>query len=148
MLHNTKMRLWTAGLLAVLAGAAAAAGPMPLEVTVADLTAAGVADAVEVEPAGERFGAPVRYFRSSETLPEGAAKKDCADCADLIAVYAADSPDVPGWASEPRQQFVKVGARLQLRAYIVSKKRIVTVTAVSEATMRRISEHLVAKFSK
>lgn len=148
MRHNTKISLWTIGVLAAMAGTAFAAGPEPLDVTADDLTAAGAVGVVEVAPAGDRFGAPVWYFRSAEKLSDADAKKDCADCADLIAVYAADVPSVPGWESEKSQQFIKVGGRLQLRTYIPSKKRIVTVTAVSEATMRKISAHLVAKFSK
>ncbi len=148
MRHNAKITLWTAALLALSAGAVLAAAPEPLEVTADDLVAAGVAEVVEVAPAGDRFAPPVKYFRSPERLSEADAKKDCADCADLIAVYAVESPTVPGWHSEKSQQFVKVGGRLQLRTYIPSTKRIVTVTAVSETTMRKISAHLVQKFSK
>lgn len=148
MRHNVKTSLWMAALLVLTAGVAIAAGPEPLEVTADDLVAAGVADAVEVAPAGDRFAPPMRYFRSSESLSEADAKKDCGDCGDLIAVYAVESPGVPGWDSEKSQQFVKIGGRLQLRAYIPSTKRIVTVTAVNEQTLRKISRHLVDKFSK
>lgn len=148
MRHNTKISLWTIGLLAAMAWPAFAAGPKALDVTAADLSAAGVPDVTDVAPAGDRFAPPVKYFRSSETLDENATKKDCADCADLIAVYAAEASAVPGWNSDARQQFIKVGGRLQLRTYIPSQKRIITVTAVSEQTMRKISKHLVEKFSK
>ena len=148
MRHNVKTSLWTAGILVAMAGTALAAVPNPLEVTAADLAEAGVEGAVDVAPAGDRFAPPMRYFRSSEKLSEADAKKDCADCADLIAVYAADVATVPGWTKEKVQQFQKVGARLQLRTYIPSTRRVVTVTAVSESTMRKISAQLVAKFSK
>ena len=147
MRHNVKTPLWTAAALLALAWPAFAAGPETFDVTVEDLAAAGVADAVEVETSGDRFAPPVNYFRSSETLSAGEAKKDCSDCADLIAVYAAETGGAPGWYGESTQ-FIKMGGRLQVRAYIPSTKRIVTVTAVSEATARKISTHLVAKFSK
>lgn len=148
MRHNTKTHLWTIGLLAAMAWPALADGPKALDVSVDDLTAAGVAGVTEVATAGDRFAPPMRYFRSSEKLSEADAKKDCADCADLIAVYAADVATVPGWTKEKIQQFQKVGARLQLRTYIPATRRVVTVTAVSESTMRKISAQLVAKFSK
>ncbi|HJV32449.1 MAG TPA: hypothetical protein VJ694_00310 [Patescibacteria group bacterium] len=148
MRHNTKTHLWTIGLLASMAWPALADGPKALDVTVDDLLAAGVAGVTEVAPAGDRFAPPMRYFRSSEKLSDADARKDCADCADLIAVYAADVATVPGWTTEKIQQFQKVGSRLQLRTYIPATRRVVTVTAVSEATMRKISAQLVAKFSK
>lgn len=148
MRHNVKTSLWTAGLLAAMAWPALAAGPEALEVSAADLAAAGVPDVTEVAPSGDRFAPPMRYFRSSEALSEADAKKDCGDCGDLIAVYAVEAPSVPGWHAEKSQQFVKIGGRLQLRAYIPSAKRIVTVTAVNEQTLRKISAHLVQKFSK
>ena len=147
MRHNTKISLWTIGLLAAMAWPAFADGPKALEVTADDLTAAGVAGVTAVETAAERFVPPVKYFRSPEKLSDADAKKDCPDCADLIAVYAAEAPSVPGWNAEKTQQFVKIGARLQLRTYIPATKRIVTVTAVSEQTMRKISKYLVDKFS-
>lgn len=148
MRHNVKTSLWTAGILVAMAGTALAAVPNPLDVAATDLADAGVEGVVDVAPAGDRFAPPVKYFRSPETLSEADAKKDCAGCADLIAVYAAEVQAAPGWHSEKSQQFVKVGSRLQLRAYIPQKKRVVTVTAVSEETMRKISKHLVEKFSK
>lgn len=148
MRHNVKNPLWTIGLLAAMAWPAFAAGPTPLDVTLDDLVAAGVPGVTEVAPAGDRFAPPVKYFRSPEKLSDVDAKKDCADCADLIAVYAAEVPNVPGWHSEKNLKFVKVGGRLQLRAYIPSKKSVVTVTAVNEQTLRKISNHLIAKFSK
>ncbi|HTK59593.1 MAG TPA: hypothetical protein VL283_00135 [Candidatus Baltobacteraceae bacterium] len=148
MSHNTKISLWAVAALLAAAGAASAAGPQPLEVTAADLSAAGVDGVTAVQTSGERFAPPVKYFRSPEALSEGDAKKDCDDCNDLIAVYAAEAPTVPAWNSEKSLQFLKIGGRLQLRTYIASTKRIVTVTAVSETTLRKISDHLVAKFSK
>jgi hypothetical protein len=148
MSHNTKTSLWTVAMLLALAHAAWADVPAGLEVTADDLTAAGVSGVTEVAVAADRFAPPMRYFRSSERLSETDAKKDCGDCADLIAVYASEVATVPGWSSDPRQQFVRVGARLQLRSYIPAKKRVVTVTAVSEQTMRKVSAYLVAKFSK
>jgi hypothetical protein len=148
MRHNVKTRLWTIALLAGLALPVSAEGPAPLRVAADDLAAAGVTDAVPVAPAADRFAAPVRYFRSAERLSDADAKKDCADCGDLIAVYAAEVASAPSWHSEKAQQFVKVGGRLQLRAYIPSLRRVVTVTAVDETTLRKVSAHLVAKFSK
>jgi len=148
MRHNTKISLWTVAALLALAGAASADGPKALEATLDDLVAAGVTGVTEVPSGGDRFAPPVKYFRSPEKLSEADAKKDCADCADLIAVYAAEAPSVPGWNTEKSQQFMKIGGRLQLRTYIPSQKRIVTVTAVSEQTMRKISKYLVEKFSK
>lgn len=148
MRHNVKTRLWTIALLAALAAPASAQGPAPLEATVADLAAAGVADAAPVAPAADRFGAPVRYFRSPERLSDADAKKDCADCADLIAAYAAETATVPSWHAEKSQQFVKVGGRLQLRTYLPAAKRVIIVTAVNETTLRKVSARLVAKFSE
>ncbi len=127
---------------------AARAATASLPVTPDDLAAAGVPNAVAVAPDHERFQPPMRYFRIGETLSPADAKLDCADCGNLVAIYAADSLAVPSWVSEPRAQFVKVGGRLQVRAYIQDKKRIVTVTAPSEATARKISAALIAKFSK
>jgi hypothetical protein len=148
MRYNTKISLWTAAGLLILAGAVSADGPDELDVGIVDLTEAGVPGASEVQPSDDRFLPPVEYFRSDERLSDADAKKDCADCADLIAIYVADAPTPPGWHSEKSQQFVRVGARLQLRAYIPEKRRIVTVTAVSESTVRKLSKHLVDKFSK
>ena len=151
MKRNAQSALLGAAVLAAALFAAAAtraSGPVPLEVTASDLTAAGIADASVVSPSSDRFGAPMRYFRSSEKLSAADAKRDCADCGDLIAVYAADVPSPPGWASEPRSQFLTVGGRYQLRDYIAVKRRIVTVTAPGEAMTRRLSAYLVAKFSK
>jgi len=143
-----KKRLWMPITFFLLGWPALAAGPVALNVTAADLAAAGVGGVTDVSPASGRFNLPVRYFRSPEKLSANDARKDCADCADLIAVYAAGTPAVPGWADAPNQQFLKVGGRLQLRAYLKDKKRIVTVTAPSETTVRKISSYLVAKFSK
>lgn len=143
-----KSRLLTLAIPLMLAWPAFAAGPVSLDVSAADLAAAGVPDAVEVSPADGRFAPPVHYFRSGVKLSDTDAKKDCADCSDLIAVYAAEAGAAPNWAEAPQQQFLKIGGRLQLRVYIKEKKRIVTVTAPSEAAMRKISSYLVAKFSK
>jgi hypothetical protein len=132
----------------LLAWPAYAAGPAALEVSVDDFTAAGVVDVTSVSPLDDRFMAPVHYFRTSEKLSQADAKDDCADCADLIAIYAAEVPAVPIWADIPQQQFLKVGGRLQLKAYIASKRRVVTVTAPSEIVVRKISQYLVGKFSK
>lgn len=148
MRHNANIPLWTAGLLAALAWPALAAGPQALEVTADDLAAAGVADVVAVEPAGDRFQPPVAYFRSSAKLADAAAKKDCADCEDLIAVFAADVAAAPAWNADGGTQYLKIGGRLQLRTYVAARKRIVTVTAPDEATLGKISAYLVAKFSK
>ena len=148
MRHNMKTRLWMTAVLAALAWPAFAAGPAALEVTAADLAAAGVEGVKEVATAGDRFAPPMRYFRSPERLSDADAKKDCADCADLIAVYAAEVASVPSWDAEKIQQFQRIGGRLQLRAYIASKKRVVTVTAVNEQTLRKISRYLVDKFSR
>lgn len=148
MRHNVKTSLWAALALLLPLVPASAAAPAALEVTAADLAAAGVPGVTEVAPAPDRFAAPVRYFRSPETLGENEAKKDCIDCGSLIAVYAAEASGVPNWETEKLQQFVRVGGRLQVRAYLPAKRRIVTVTAVSESTARKISAHLVAKFSK
>jgi hypothetical protein len=143
-----KNRLWMILAPLLLAWPALAAGPAALDVSADDLTAAGADGVVAVSPAGGRFAPPVKYFRSPETLSAADAKKDCSDCADLIAVYAAEVPAAPNWSEVPAQQFVRVGGRLQLRAYIKEKKRVVTVTAVSETTVKKISAYLVAKFSK
>jgi hypothetical protein len=143
-----KTRLWMILAPALLAWPALAAGPASLDVTAADLAAAGAPDVTTVNAANGRFEGPVRYFRTSEKLSVNDARLDCADCDDLIAVYAADVPDAPKWAEDAKPPFIKIGGRLQLRTYIPSKKRIVTVTAISEATLRKISSYLVAKFSK
>lgn len=143
-----KKPLWIAVFLMAVAGAVSAAAPVALEVSADDLAAAGIQDAVTVAPDRDRFQPPVAYFRIIEKLSAAEAKKDCSDCGNLVAIYAAEAPTVPGWVAEPKLQFVKVGGRLQVRAYIASKKRIVTVTAPSEATARKISSHLVSKFSE
>lgn len=148
MRHNGKTILWTLAILAAASWPASAAERGSFEVGAADLIAAGVADAVSVEMTADRFRPPVRYFRSSERLSEEDARKDCADCADLIAVHVASYPSAPGWVAEASQQFVRVGRRLQVRAWIPATKRVVTVTAVSEQTARKISAHLVRKFSE
>lgn len=134
--------------LAAGSGLAAAAAPKPLDVTVEDLAAAGVPDSAAVADERDRFKFPVAYFRVKERLAEQEAKKDCADCVDLVAVYAAEISAVPVWASEPQAQFMKLGGRLQVRTYLPERKRIVTVTAPSEAMARSISRVLVEKFSK
>lgn len=129
-------------------GVTRASGPVPLSFSADDLVAAGVPGATAVLSAADRFHLPVRYFRIEEKLSEAAAKKECADCMNLVAVYAAETPSIPSWVAEPHLQFIKVGQRLQVRAYIAAKKRVVTVTAPSEATARKISSYLVEKFSK
>jgi hypothetical protein len=139
---------WIAILLLFAAGTASAALPAPLEATESDLTSAGISDVTSVTPALDRFLAPVRYFRTADTLSAKDAKKDCADCADLAAVYVADVSTIPSWVTEPQQQFVKIGARLQVRAYIASTKRVVIVTSPNESSARKISKYLVAKFSR
>ncbi|MFA5853635.1 MAG: hypothetical protein WC866_00975 [Patescibacteria group bacterium] len=139
---------WIAIILLFAASAASAALPAPLEVTEDDLTSAGISNVTSVVPTPDRFLAPVRYFRTADTLSAKDAKKDCADCADLVAVYVADVSAVPKWVVEPQQQFMKIGARLQLRAYIASTKRVVIVTGPSEASVRKISKALVTKFSR
>lgn len=143
-----KTRLWMVLAPLLLAGTALAAGPAALKVTADDLTKAGTPGVTTVSSAGDRFSPPVQYFRTTEKLSDADAKLDCADCSDLIAIYAADVPAVPNWANVPQQQFLKVGGRLQLRAFVASKKRVVTVTAPNEATLRKISSYLVEKFSK
>ena len=148
MRHNVKTPLWMMGLLAALAWPALADGPKALDVTAADLAAAGVSDATHIAPIGDRFAPPVAYFRSPETLSAADARKDCADCGDLIAVYVAETPVLPSWNGGVSQQFIRMGGRLQLRAYVPSTRRVVTVTAPSEQTLRKISRHLVDKFSR
>lgn len=148
MSHNIKTSLWTLAAALIMTSAASAATPPALEIIAADLGAAGVPDVVEVPPAGDRFNLPVRYFRSSEKLSAADTKLDCKDCGDLISVYVAQVSAVPGWHYEKSRQFMKIGGRLQLRVYIPAKKRIVTVTAVNEASLRKISKYLVEKFSK
>lgn len=143
-----KTRLWMILVPVLLAWPALAAGPAALDVTVEDLTAAGAPGVTQAPPADGRFQPPVHYFRTTEKLSVNDARKDCADCDDLIAVYVADVPAAPAWVDTPQSQFLKIGGRLQLRSYIASKKRIVTVTATNEATLRKISKYLVAKFSK
>lgn len=148
MSHNIKTGLWTIAAVFVLAGSASAASPSRLDVSSVDLIAAGVSGVTEAIQSGDRFNLPVKYFRSLEKLSEADTKKDCKDCSDLISVYAAETSTVPIWSSEKSQQFMKIGGRLQLRVYIPSKKRIVTVTAVNEASLRKISKYLTDKFSK
>ena len=128
--------------------AATSAAPASLPITVDDLAAAGVQKAVAVPPDHDRFRPPVAYFRTPEKLSAADAKLDCTDCADLIAIYAAETSSIPSWVTETKMQFVKIGGRLQVRAYIAAKKRVITVTAPSEATARKISAYLVSKFSK
>jgi hypothetical protein len=43
---------------------------------------------------------------------------------------------------------MKIGARLQVRSYIASMKRVIIVTGPSEASVRKISAYLVVKFSR
>ncbi len=143
-----KKPLWIAAFLMIVAGTVSAAAPTLLKVSLEDLTAAGIQNATAVAPDRDRFQPPVAYFRVPEKLSAADAKLDCSDCGNLVAVYAADTLTVPSWVSETKMQFVKVGGRLQVRAYIASKKRIVTVTAPSEATARKISAYLVSKYSK
>lgn len=146
--HNMKKTPYLAIALFLAAGAASAARPAPLEVTEADLEASGVPGATQVSPVSERFLAPVHYFRTTAKLSASDAKKDCSDCADLLAVYTAPVSGVPNWVTEPEQQFLKIGGRLQLRAYLAATKRVVIVTGPNEADLRKVSSYLVSKFSR
>ncbi|WKZ29135.1 MAG: hypothetical protein QY323_00230 [Patescibacteria group bacterium] len=143
-----KKRLWIVPLLLVAAAALGTRAADPLEVTVEDLAAAGVAEAVAVPTEANRYLPPVRYFRTKEKLSASDAKKDCSDCADLVAVHVADVAAVPSWVATPQLQFMRFGARLQLRSYIPETKRVVIVTGPNEAMIRKISNHLLSKFSR
>lgn len=145
--HNMKKRLWIVPAL-FFAAALASRAAAPLEVTAQDLSSAGIAEAVPVEAEASRFQPPVKYFRTKEKLSLGEAKKDCADCADLVAIHVADVSTVPSWVATPQLQFMRFGARLQLRAYIAKTKRVVIVTGPNEAMVRKISSTLVTKFSE
>ena len=129
-------------LAAVLAaGTALAAAPQP---TVDDLKAAGYADASAVAEATDgRFGAPVRYFRSSERLSAADAKKDCADCADLISVYSAELPSPPDWAAnqnfKPTRQ---IAGRWQTRGWLAAAKRILIVTGPNQEKVKALYDQL------
>ncbi len=143
-----KKTLWIALLLSTFASAASASAPAALEISAEDLATAGIQGVVAVAPEHDRFQPPVAYFRVAEKLSAEAAKADCGGCGNLVAAYAATVSSVPSWVAESKMQFVKVGGRLQLRAYIASKKRVVIVTAPSETAVRKISAALVSKFSK
>ncbi len=146
--HNMEKMLWISFVFFFSALAVSAATPGTFEITEADLAAAGVPGAAAVAPTKERFLAPVKYFRTKEKLSESDAKKDCSDCGNLVAVYAAPVPTAPNWTSEPQQRFLKIGGRLQLRAYLPATKRIVIVTGPNEGDIRKISSYLSAKFSQ
>ncbi len=134
---------------AALVCASVAAATAGFGVSQTELAAGtGLANVSAVAPDGTRFRPPVQYFRSPETISAADARRDCADCGNLIAVYIADAPAVPAWAAVLGQRSVKIGGRFQLRTYLAARKRIVIVTAPSETTVRKISAFLVGRFSK
>ena len=138
------------GLAAAAALAAAlpsGAAPTALPVTVADLTAAGYTGVTAVAPTATRFRAPVWYFRVNESLSQSDAKKDCADCNNLVAVYAAVSESVPGWALNQKDVYRIMGARTQGRIYIRNTKTIVIVTGPAPKLVQALLESLQKKFT-
>ncbi len=146
--HNMKKLPWIAAAMFFATVALGARAAEPFKITVDDVAAAGVAGAILVTPETSRFRPPVTYFRTEEKLSAANAKKDCADCADLVAIHVAEVSNTPSWVATPQLQFMRFGTRLQLRAYIAETKRVVIVTGPSEAMVRKISQSLVAKFSR
>ena len=143
-----KGSIWIITAALFVGSAVSAAAPSVFAVSTEDLETAGIRDAFQIPPTSDRFLPPVSYFRAKDRLSAKDAKKDCADCDDLVAVYVADVSTVPNWVIESQLQFVKMGGRLQLRTYIASVKRIVIVTGPSESAIRNISKQLVSKFSR
>lgn len=117
------------------------------EASVADLEAAGFAEVKAVEPAPDgRYAAPVRYFRSSTRIAVIDAKRDCPDCGDLIAVYAARSLAPPDWSLNPR--FVPariVAGRWQIRGYLKEAQTILIVTGPDRAKTEKLFAALSEK---
>jgi hypothetical protein len=110
-----------------------------------ELTALGLAEVAPVEPTEDRFRPPVLYFRSAEKLSAQDARKACADCADLIAVHAAETAVPPVWAVEPEQRLRTIGGRVQVREYQLDRRRVLIVTAASRATAEKILSALKTK---
>ncbi len=147
-----------AALTAVLVACAVAAaesaaptplpGPHPLDVTVGDVTAAGYSGVKVVDPLPNRFLPPVHYFRVTESLNDVQAKKDCADCRNLLAVYAAVSQSVPGWSINQRVFIRPMGGRTQVRYYLPDKKIIIIATGPDPKLTVQLADFLKAKLSK
>ena len=141
----------TAFLLIALAGAAMtalAAEPAPaLTVTAQDLLDAGYASAKELKPAGDRFQPPVHYFRVSPALSALDAKKDCKDCGDLAAVYAAVTTSAPAWIDRTDLVY-SAGGRVQIRRWLAARKIAVIVSAPDRTLAIKLANDLVKRYAQ
>ena len=129
---------------AALAAASAVSG-QSAGASAEDLAGAGYTGVQPLDPAGNRFSAPVKYFRVKEILDDVDAKKDCQDCRDLVAVYAGESKEIPGWSINQKNPMRKMGGRWQYRNYVGGAKTVVIVTGPHEDKVRRLGESLRAK---
>jgi hypothetical protein len=133
--------------LPVVAAEAPAAPTPTFEIAAADLIAAGYSEAKEIKPAGDRFLAPVRYFRVSPALSPIDAKKDCKDCGNLAAVYAGETKTAPAWANRT-DLIYSAGGRVQIRRYLAAKKLAVIVSAPDRTLAIKLANDLIKKFSE
>lgn len=144
-----RKRIAAASALAVLAAvfAVRAQSPAPIEVTAEDLADAGYTQVEELDPDGARFAPPVRYFRVGETLSETDAKRDCGDCADLVAAFVGRDMSEPAWVRESAEPLRIVGGRIQSRRYLPSAKTVIVVTGPDIGKVAALSDILYARAS-
>ena len=125
----------------------AADAPSGLTVSAQDLLDAGYTSAKEVKPNGDRFQPPVRYFRVNPVLSTIDAKKDCKDCGDLAAVYAAEAKSVPAWADRTDLVY-NAGGRVQIRRWVAAKKIAVIVSAPDRTLAIKLANDLAKRFAQ
>src|SRR6266850_2651209 len=114
-MKRTAILLTTLGILAAAAAIAAdATAPKPLEVTAADIQQAGYTHVQSIAPAADgRWKGPAHYFTTDAYIPREDQKRDCADCQNVVAAYAAISPTIPGWSLNQHIIVRKIAGRWQ-----------------------------------
>lgn len=127
------------GVFALLKAQASA----PFAVTAMDLEEAGYTSVVPLGQEGSRFSPPVTYFRVAERLSEEQARRDCEDCADLVAVHLAEST-APAWASSQEPLRI-VGGRTQARRYHAPTRTIIIVTGPDTERVAALSDLLLIR---
>lgn len=113
--------------------------------TVEDLEAAGYTDVIALGPDGSRFASDVDYFRVAETLSDADARKDCADCANLVAAYVAKTDSVPDWHATNEDPLRLVGGRVQARRYHPPTKTVIIVTGPVLEKVAALSDRLLIR---
>ena len=110
-----------------------------------DLEAAGYTDVVALEADGSRFASNVAYFRVAETLSDADARKDCADCANLVATHVAKTDSVPDWHAADEDPLRLVGGRVQARRYHAPTKTVIIVTGPDLEKVAALSDRLLIR---